>query len=128
MTAPTSGTRRRRLRGAAAAVLLLALTTTACSAGRTAVGPVRYAGEVGKPTAHDEEGGGVHLAIQVSSPSVSGCHRMGKAATVVENLTLIDMRLYELPDCRGKFTYLATTFSDRRAPTARPWRSYSFVH
>ncbi|MCB5165382.1 hypothetical protein LG634_11135 [Streptomyces bambusae] len=143
MTAATDpGARRRRLRGAAVAVLALALTTTACSSlGRTAVGPVMYESAAKPAThaeadAHAEEGqqaeaaeeGGGHLAIAVTSPSVKGCHRLAGGANLVQNGTLIDMRLYENDDCKGAFTYLGTSLEDRVAPDARPWRSYSFVH
>ncbi|MER7758695.1 hypothetical protein [Streptomyces sp. NPDC097619] len=143
MTAATrSGARRRRLSAAAAAVLALALSTTACSSlGRTAVGPVMYESaaktsehatadvhvEEGEQSVAVEEGAG-HLVIDDTSPSVKGCHKLVEGAKVVQNGTLIDMRLYPDKACKGPFTYLATTLQDQIAPGAGPWRSYTFVH
>ncbi|MGW1227335.1 hypothetical protein [Streptomyces sp. NPDC001478] len=113
---PVIDHRRRRL-GVAAQAVLLTLTVAGCSGlGRTAVGPVTYT------TERD-------AVIMVNSPSVKGCHRILPGAKEVSNGTLIDIILYRTRDCTGPgTTYLATTFSDVKAPSALPWRSFSTVH
>ncbi|MFJ3702231.1 MULTISPECIES: hypothetical protein [Streptomyces] len=116
VTAPPTVLRRRA--GIAAGATLLVLAVSGCSGlGRTAVGPVSYT------TGKDE-------VVSVNSPSVKGCHTMGpEGATKVDNRTLIDMVLYTSRDCSGQGTaYVATTFSDTNAASARPWRSYTFIH
>ncbi|WP_405897244.1 hypothetical protein OG242_06555 [Streptomyces sp. NBC_00727] len=110
--------RRRRRLGIAAQAVLLTLTVAGCSGlGRTAVGPVIYT------TERD-------AVIEVNSPSVKGCHRLAPAgAKEVANETLVDIVLYRTPDCTGPgTTYVATTFSDVKAPSARPWRSFTTIH
>ena len=116
VTAPPSVLRRRT--GIAAGTILLTLAVTGCSGlGRTAVGPVSY---------HTEQ----DTVVTVDSPPVKGCHMMRPpGADKVDNGTLVDMILYTTRDCSGSGTaYVATTLSDTNAPSALPWRSYSFVH
>ena len=114
---PVIDHRRRRL-GIAAGTTFLALAVAGCSGlGRTAVGPVTYT------TEHD-------ATVTVHSPLVRGCHRLDPAgAKAVSNNTLIDLILYQTPDCTGPgTTYVATTVSDVTGTGVPPWRSFSTVH
>ncbi|MFJ4919153.1 hypothetical protein [Streptomyces sp. NPDC088725] len=109
--------RRRRL-GIAAATALLPLAVAGCSGlGRTAGGPLTYE----TPQKHH---------MQVTRIPVGGCHKLsGPGAAEVTNLTLVDVILYQTPDCTGSdTTYLATTLSDHPAPGQKPWHSYTVVH
>ncbi|MFE0698629.1 hypothetical protein [Streptomyces sp. NPDC058872] len=108
---------RRRLTTATGAVLLT-LAVAGCSGlGRTAVGTLAYETER-------------ELAVVVTSPSVKGCHRLAPSGvTKVENNTLVDIVLYPTRDCQGKESiYVPTKTSNRVAPGALPWRSYSVIH
>ncbi|MDQ0939069.1 hypothetical protein [Streptomyces sp. V1I1] len=112
-----SVTDHRRL-GVVAGAALLSIAVAGCSGlGRDAVGTISYQTE-----------GDRH--VMVSNPSVKGCHRLGSTgATEVTNNTLVDIVLYPNRDCSGdETTYLATTTSDRIAPRAPSWRSYTVVH
>ncbi|MEU6880604.1 hypothetical protein [Streptomyces sp. NPDC046712] len=107
----------RRL-GTAAGAALLTLTVAGCSGlGRTAVGTLSYETER-------------ELVITVTSPSVTGCHRLAPSGvTRVENRTLNDIIMYPTRDCRGtEPIYVPTNTSDTIAPATPPWRSYSVVH
>ncbi|MET9360843.1 hypothetical protein ABZX93_08025 [Streptomyces sp. NPDC006632] len=115
---PAPASRRRRRTRIAAGAVLLTLATTACSSlGRTAVGTVSY--PVGR-----------NAAVSLTSPKVTGCHRVLPAGTnEVFNNTLVDMVMYRTPDCTGKdTTYIGSRLTNNVAPQAPPWRSYSFVH
>ncbi|MFE0775375.1 hypothetical protein [Streptomyces sp. NPDC058861] len=108
---------RRRLTTATGAVLLT-LAVAGCSGlGRTAVGTIEYETER-------------EVGVQVTSPSVKGCHRLAPSgATKVENNTLVDIVLYRTRDCRGEDpTYLPSDTGDRIVPDTLPWRSYSVIH
>ncbi|MET9950887.1 hypothetical protein ABZ135_04965 [Streptomyces sp. NPDC006339] len=131
----------RRLTIATGAALL-SLAVAGCSdLGRTAVGTISYetgprAGqEAGHEAGQEAEPEGAHTAepaaaALVTSPSVKGCHKLApEGASRVENGTLVDMRLYATPDCRGgEYTYLPSNSGDEIVPGTPPWRSYSFVH
>ncbi|HZX39906.1 MAG TPA: hypothetical protein VFF37_16550 [Streptomyces sp.] len=112
-----SVTDHRRL-GVAAGAALLTIAVAGCSdLGRDAVGTISY----------ETEG---ERLVMVSNPSVKGCHRLAPAgATEVINNTMVDIVLYPSPDCSGgDTTYLATESSNRIAPRAPAWRSYTIVH
>ncbi|MFC9426787.1 MULTISPECIES: hypothetical protein [unclassified Streptomyces] len=112
-----SVTDHRRL-GIAAGTALLTLAVAGCSGlGRAAVGTITY-------------DTGQKLRIQVTTPSVTGCHRLKPVGAVsIANRTVLDLIAYPTADCTGKnTTYIATTLSDVIAPGAGPWRSYSIVH
>nr|WSZ95472.1 hypothetical protein OH820_07220 [Streptomyces sp. NBC_00857] len=111
-----SVTDHRRL-GIAAGTAFLILATTGCSGlGRTAVGTITYDTEQKQH-------------VKVSSPLVTGCHRLGPGAVEVTNRTLVDLVMYRTPDCTGeKSAYIATTLSDVMTPGKGPWRSYTIVH
>ncbi|MEV6653296.1 hypothetical protein [Streptomyces sp. NPDC051219] len=110
----------RRL-GVITGAALLLLATTGCSGlGRTAVGTVSFV---------DRE----HRVVTISNPPVKGCQSFGaRGATGVVNRTLVDLVLYQTPDCRkvteDSWIYLATTLSDTIARGSLPWRSYSMIH
>lgn len=112
-----SVTDHRRLRVAAGAALLTIAVTGCADLGRTAVGTISYKTE------------GERVA-EVSNPSVKGCHRLEPTgATEVTNNTLVDIVLYPRQDCSGdETTYVATESSDRIAPRAPSWRSYTIVY
>ncbi|MER5726903.1 hypothetical protein ABT084_00880 [Streptomyces sp. NPDC002138] len=113
--------RRRALRAATGIALLLASVSACSGLGRTAAGPVSYG------SAH----GGEVIAVTVEhSQSVRGCHRLPpNGATLLTNHTLIDMVMYETPDCTGRSTaYVATGLMGTTAPKASPWHSYTYVH
>ncbi|MBT2388343.1 hypothetical protein J7E87_02690 [Streptomyces sp. ISL-1] len=112
-----SVTDQRRLRVAAGAALLTIAATGCSGLGRTAVGTVSYATEGERP-------------VMVSNPLVTGCHRLAPAgATEVVNNTLVDMILYPSRNCSGHgTTYVATATSNRTAPRAPAWHSYTIVH
>ncbi|MFE3828566.1 hypothetical protein [Streptomyces sp. NPDC059092] len=112
-----SVTDHRRL-GIAAGTALLTLAVAGCSGlGRAAVGTITY--DTGRK-----------LQVQVTTPSVTGCHKLKPVgAVLIRNRTVLDLVAYPTADCTGKnTTYIATTLSDVIAPGAGPWRSYSIVH
>lgn len=112
-----SVTDHRRL-GVAAGAALLTIAVAGCSGlGRDAVGTIAYKTEGER-------------YVMVSNPSVNGCHRLApEGATEVANNTLVDIVLYPSPDCTGdETTYLPTESSNRLAPRALSWRSYTVVH
>ncbi|MEV4938516.1 hypothetical protein [Streptomyces zaomyceticus] len=109
---------RRRLTTAAGAVLLTFAVAGCSSLGRSMVGTLSYETER-------------EVVVTVTSPSVNGCHRLLAPSGVhrVENNTLVDVRLYPTPDCKGEHNiYLPMNTSYRVAPGALPWRSYSVIH
>ncbi|MEV7086473.1 hypothetical protein AB0O07_11325 [Streptomyces sp. NPDC093085] len=110
----------RRLAVTAGTALLATAVTcavTGCSGlGRAAVGTLVY------KTEQQHE-------IQVTTPSVTGCHKLPNGAVEITNHTVLDLVAYPTADCTGgNTTYIATTLSDVIAPGAGPWRSYSIVH
>ncbi|MEW2413548.1 hypothetical protein AB0953_07480 [Streptomyces sp. NPDC046866] len=113
--------RSRRLTVIAGASLLL-LTATACSAGKTTVGELRFRAEDSP------------IEVTHSNTSVEGCHRilLPRGAAHVHNSTLVDVVLYRTPDCKksdkADGTYVATTLSNDTAPGSPPWRSFSVIH
>lgn len=110
------------------AALLLAATATACSAGRTTVGPLTF-------RAHDSP-----VEVTRTSGRVQGCHKIGlpHGAAHVENNTLVDVVLYRTPNCRksdgaaedngSNGTYIPAGTSNVTAEGSLPWRSYTVVH
>ncbi|GAA3396817.1 hypothetical protein [Streptomyces roseoviridis] len=124
----------RRLTIATGAVLL-SLAVAGCSdLGRSAVGTITYEtghGPGQEPGHESREEPGVEAAAElVTSPSVKGCHKLaGEGAHKVENGTLVDIRLYPTPDCRGReFTYLPSNSGDQIVPGGPVWRSYDVIH
>lgn len=118
VTVTAADHRRRRRLGVAAGAALLTLAASGCSGlGRTAVGPVTYTTEK-------------DAVVSVNSPSVKGCHRLAPAgAKEIVNRTLVDLVLYTSRDCSGEGSaYVATTFTDVKAGSSPPWRSYRIVH
>ncbi|MEU9994911.1 hypothetical protein ACGFYP_25485 [Streptomyces sp. NPDC048370] len=107
----------RRL-GTAAGAALLTLAVAGCSGlGRSAVGTISYETER-------------EVVITVTSPSVKGCHRLAPSGvTKVENRSLVDLRMFRTPDCKGKENiYVPSRSGNTIAPDTLPWRSYNIVH
>ncbi|MFF5972700.1 hypothetical protein ACFY7C_14395 [Streptomyces sp. NPDC012769] len=131
----------RRLTIATGAALL-SLAVAGCSGlGRSAVGTISYetgqgsGQEAGHEAGQEAEPEAAHTAdpaaaVLVTSPTVRGCHKLSpEGASRVENSTLVDMRLYVTPDCRGgEYSYLPTNSGNEIVPGTPPWRSYNFVH
>lgn len=118
VTVTAADHRRRRRLGVSAGAALLAFAVSGCSGlGRTAVGPVTYTTEK-------------DAVVTVHSPSVKGCHRLAPAgAREIVNRTLVDIVLYTSRDCTGaSAAYVATTFTDTKAGSRAPWRSYRIIH
>lgn len=118
MSVTVADHRRRRHLGVTAGAVLLTLAVSGCSGlGRTAVGPVTYTTEKDS-------------VVTVNSPLVKGCHRLAPAgAKEIVNHTLVDIVLYTSRDCTGEGSaYVATTFTDVKAGSSPPWRSYTIIH
>lgn len=116
------GTQLRHAGVIIGAALLLTATATACSAGRTTVGPLSF-------RAHDSP-----TEVTYTSGRVKGCHKIGlpHGAAHVENNTLVDVVVYRTPNCRktdkADGIYIPASTSNVTADGSLPWRSYTVVH